>query len=81
MGKGEDANYTWSIATQIQNKTTPQNQLNNVNHVESLFPGNIQCEFHMVACNEFLFYISYLLCLAFCLFSSMIVFCTSLVVN
>ena len=56
----------------------PQNHLNNADHVVSVFAGSIQCEFAMVADNEILFYISYSLCLAFRLCSSMIVFYTSL---
>ena len=52
----------------------PQNQLNSANHVVSVFSGNIQCKFAMVAYNEILFYISYSLCLAFRLCSSIIVF-------
>ena len=55
-----------------------QNHLNNADHAVSVFAGNIQCEFAMVAYNEILFYISYSLCLAFRLCSSMIVFYTSL---
>ena len=56
----------------------PKIQLNSVNHVVSVFARNIQCEFATVAYNEILFYISYSLCLAFRLCSSMIVFYTSL---
>ena len=56
----------------------PQNQLNSANHVVSVFARNTQCEFATVAYNEILFYVSYSLCLAFCLCSSMIVFYTSL---
>ena len=59
-------------------KDMPQNQLNSANHVVSVFAGNIQCKFAMVAYNEILFYISYSLCLTFCLCSSMIAFYTSL---
>ena len=40
--------------------------------------SNTQCEFTMVAYSEILFYISYTLCIAFRLYSSMIVFYTSL---
>ena len=76
--KGEDVNYTWPIATQRQKRTMPQNQLNSANHVVSLLAGSIQCEFAMIAYNETLFYISYSLCLAFRLCSSMIIFYTSL---
>ena len=56
----------------------PQNQRNSANHVVSVFAGNTQCEFAMVAYNEILFHISYSLCLAFRLCSSMVVFYTSL---
>ena len=55
-----------------------RNQINSVNHLVSVFAGNIQCKFSMFAFNEILFYISYLLCLVFRLCSSMIAFCTSL---
>ena len=55
-----------------------QNRLNNTDHVVSVFSGDIQCEFAMVADTEILFYISYSLCLTFRLCSSMIVFYTSL---
>ena len=48
------------------------------NHEVSVFAGNTQCEFAMVAYNKILFYISYSLCLTFRLCSSIIVFCTSL---
>ena len=44
----------------------------------SVYAGNIQCEFTMVAYNEMLFYISDSFCLAFRLYSSMVVFYTSL---
>ena len=77
-GKVEDVNYTWPIATQRQKKTVPQYQLNSANHVVSVFAGNIQCEFAMVAYNKIVFYISYSLCLAVRLCSSMIVFYSSL---
>ena len=50
----------------------------NASNVVSVFAGSIQCELSMAAYNEILFYISYSLCLAFCLCSSMIVFYTSL---
>ena len=56
----------------------PQNQLNSANHVVSVFAGIIQCEFAMVAYNEILFYISYSLCLSFRLYSSLVIFYTSL---
>ena len=56
----------------------PQNQLNSAYHVVSVFGGNIQCGFPMDTYNEILFYISDSLCLAFCLYSSMIAFYTSL---
>ena len=59
-------------------KDIAQNQLNCANHVVSVFAGNTQSEFAMVAYNEILFYISYSLCLAFLLCSSKIVFYTSL---
>ena len=72
--KGEDVNYTWPVTTQRQKRSMPQNQLNSANHVFWVFAGNIQCELAMVGYNEILFYISYLLCLAFRLCSSMIVF-------
>ena len=78
IGTGEDVNYTQPIATQRQKRTMPQNQLNSANHVVPAFFGNIQCEFAMFAYNEVLFYVSYSLCLAFRLCSSMIVFYTSL---
>ena len=74
----EDVNYTWIIATKWQKRTMPPNQLNNVNHVISVFVGNIQCGFALVAYNEIFFYISYSFCLAFCLCSGLIVFNTSL---
>ena len=41
--------------TQRQKRTMPQNQLNSANHVVSVFAGIIQCEFAMVAYNEFYF--------------------------
>ena len=56
----------------------PQNQLNRGNHLVSVCAGNIQCEFSRVAYNETLFYISYSLCLAFRLCSSIGVFYTNL---
>ena len=62
-------------------RAMPQNQLNIANHMVSVFSGNIQCEFSMVACSEILFYISYSLCIAFRLCSSMIVFYTSVKVK
>ena len=55
-----------------------QNQLNSSNHVVSVFAGNMQCEFAMVAQNEILLYISYSLRSAFRLCSSMIILYTSL---
>ena len=58
-----------------------QNQLSRANHVVSVFAGNTQCEFTIIAYNEILFYISYSLYLAFRLCSSMIVFYTSLEVT
>ena len=76
--KGEDVNYTWPIAAQRKKRTMPKNHMNSANHVVSVFAGNTQCEFAMVPYNEILFYISYSLCLAFRLCSSMIVFYTSL---
>ena len=76
--KREDVHYTWPIATQGQKRTMPQNQLDSANNVVSVFAGNIQFEFAMVAYNEILFYISYSLRLAFRLCSSMIGFYTSL---
>ena len=76
--KGEDVNYIWIIAKKWQKRTMPPNQLNNVNHVVSVFVENIQCGFALVAYNEILFYISYSFCLAFCLCYSLIVFNTSL---
>ena len=51
----KDVNYTWPIATQRHALTMPQNQLNSVNHVVSVFAGNNQCKFAMVAYNEILF--------------------------
>ena len=65
-------------STQRQKRTMPPNQMNSVNHVVSVFTCNIQYEFAVVAYNETLFHISYLLCLAFRLFSSTIVFYTRL---
>ena len=52
--------------------------MNSANHVVSVFTCNIQYEFAVVAYNGTLFHISYLLCLAFRLFSSTIVFYTRL---
>ena len=66
--------YTWPIATQRRKRTMPENQLNSANHVVSVFAGNIQCEFAMVAYNDILFHISCSLCLVFRLCSSVIVF-------
>ena len=51
----KDVNYTWPIATQRHTWTMPQNQLNSVSHVVSVFAGNNQCKFAMVAYNEILF--------------------------
>ena len=38
-----------------------QNQLNNANHVVSVFAGNTQCEFAMVAYNAYFIFIVFLL--------------------
>ena len=59
-------------------RAMPKNQLKSSNHVVSIFAGNYQCQFVMVAYNGIFFYISYSLCLTFRLCSSMIVFYTSL---
>ena len=72
-------NGSWSVYHRSVYHNT-QNQLNSANHVVSVFAGNIQWEFSMVAFNEILFYISYSLRLAFRLCSSMILFYTSLAV-
>ena len=76
--KGEDFNYTWLIVTQRRKRTMSQNQLNSANHVVSVFAVNLKYEFSVVAYNEILFYISYKVCSAFPLCSSMIVFYNSL---
>ena len=76
--KGEDFSYTWPIVTQRKKSAMPQNQLNSANHLVSVFAGNLQYDFAVVAYNEILFYISYKLCSAFRLCSSMTVFYNSL---
>ena len=79
-GTGQRRRYQLHMTncTTKTKKAIPKNQLNISNHVVSIFAGNIQCQFAMVAYNEIFFYISYSSCLTFRLCCSMIVFYTTL---